>query len=166
MARTSLGQISNSTVNGIRKSLPGLPGEKQATLSKTVIGTIEKNSNIGVFGRITDKSNFKDPVIEVASPSEVKLGKAEIWTVLNGDQKEKYTVEVVEVKNQLSKGIKGIKIHITDQDLLDKTGGIIQGMSGSPIIQNNKLIGAVSHVVIDSPDYGYGVYALWMINNF
>lgn len=167
MSKPNLGFISNTSINGIRKSLPGVPGEKQATLNRVAIGTINKNTSIGVFGKINNLENFGTKnVIRIAEPSEVKLGKAEIWTVLSGDQKEKYDVKIIEVKNQTTRGIKGIKIQITDQRLLNRTGGIIQGMSGSPIIQNDLLVGAVSHVVVDAPDYGYGVYALWMFNTF
>jgi len=163
----NLGYITTSSINGIRKSLPGIPGEKQATLSHDSIGTIIKNTNIGVFGSILNTNDFSSVTkMKVASVKEVELGKAEIWTVLSNDVKERFEVKVIEVKNQSSEGIKGIKIQITDERLLEKTGGIIQGMSGSPIIQNNMLIGAVSHVVIDSPEYGYGVYAIWMVSNF
>jgi len=162
-----IGFITSSSVRGIRKSLPGIPGEKQATISNTSIGTIEKNTQIGIFGKVNNVKDFSNEnKMKIASPNEVVLGDAEIWTVINGSKKEKYTVKVVELKQQNATGIKGIKIKITDARLLENTGGIIQGMSGSPIIQNNKLIGAVSHVVVDSPEYGYGVYAMWMYNAF
>lgn len=164
---SKLGLITSSSIRGIRKSLPGIPGEKQATLSNTIIGTIEKNTNIGIFGRVNNLTDFSnEKPLRIAEPKEVVLGDAEIWTVIDGSKKEKYAVKVVEVKNQTTTSIKGIKIKITDQRLLSSTGGIIQGMSGSPIIQNNKIIGAVSHVVVDSPEYGYGVYAMWMYNAF
>lgn len=163
----NLGVITTSTIRGIRKSIPGIPGEKQAILSNNLIGSIEKNTNIGIFGSINNISDFSsEKPIRIAYPNEVVLGDAEIWTVINGTKKEKYKVKVVEVKKQNSPGIKGIKIQITDERLLNSTGGIIQGMSGSPIIQNDKLIGAISHVVVDSPEYGYGVYAMWMYNAF
>lgn len=162
-----IGSITASSIRGVRKSLPGIPGEKQATLSNTSIGNIEKNTYIGIFGRINDLNDFsKENVMRIAAPNEVVLGDAEIWTVIDGSKKERYSVKVVELKQQNTVGIKGIKIKITDERLLSTTGGIIQGMSGSPIIQNNKLIGSVSHVVVDSPEYGYGVYAMWMYNAF
>lgn len=163
----NLGYISASSVRGIRKSFPGIPGEKHATLSKSPVGTILKNDEIGVFGIVHDLKNFSDEKpIKVASPKEVNLGKAELLTVLGSNKVESFEVEIVEVKPQDSKDIKGIKFKVTDEALLEKTGGIIQGMSGSPVIQNNKLVGAVSHVVIDSPDFGYCVYAMWMVNSF
>jgi stage IV sporulation protein B len=163
----NLGLISASSVRGIRKSFPGIPGEKQATLSKQAVGTIFKNDEIGVFGKVHDLNKFSDEKqIKVASPQEVRLGKAQLLTVLDNNKIESFEVEIVEVKNQDRKDIKGLKFKVTDETLLEKTGGIIQGMSGSPIIQDNKLVGAVSHVVIDSPDFGYCVYAMWMVNNF
>lgn len=163
----NIGTITSSLVRGIRKSIPGIPGEKQATLSTTAIGNIEKNTSIGIFGKINDISSFNaEEKLAIASPNEVVLGDAQIWTVLDGSRKEKYDVKIIELKKQSTIGIKGIKLKITDEKLLATTGGIIQGMSGSPIIQNNKLIGAVSHVVVDSPEYGYGVYAMWMYDAF
>ncbi|MDD4000924.1 MAG: SpoIVB peptidase [Bacilli bacterium] len=163
----NIGLISASSVRGIRKSFPGVPGEKQATLGKQTVGTISKNIDIGVFGKIKNLNDFpEEKAIKVASPNEVRLGKAQMLTVLENNKKESFDVEIVEVKNQSRKDVKGIKIKITDEELLEKTGGIIQGMSGSPIIQDNKLIGAVSHVIIDSPDFGYCVYAMWMVNSF
>jgi stage IV sporulation protein B len=155
----SIGNLTASSIRGIRKSFPGIPGEKQATLSKRTVGTISKNIEIGVFGKVKDLKDFtEEKAIKVASPDEVRLGKAQMLTVLESNKKESFEVEVVEVKNQSRKDVKGIKIKITDEALLEKTGGIIQGMSGSPIIQDNKLIGAVSH--------GYCVYAMWMVNSF
>ena len=163
----NLGTISASSIRGIKKSFPGVPGEKHATLSKTSVGTILKNDEIGVFGIVHDLQDFSDgKPIKVANPKEVRLGKAELLTVLGNNKIENFSVEIVEVKHQNSKDIKGIKFRVTDEVLLEKTGGIVQGMSGSPIIQNNKLVGAVSHVVIDSPDFGYCVFAMWMIGSF
>lgn len=166
MKDQSIGYITSSTIKGIRKSLPGIPGEKQATLDKDIIGIITKNSNIGVFGKLEENNGllFANK-LKIANPTEVSLGKAEIWTVINDTKKEAFEIEIIEIKRQTTKDIKGIKIKITDARLLEKTGGIIQGMSGSPIIQNNMLIGAVSHVVVDTPNFGYGVYAKWMIEN-
>ncbi|NLD27160.1 MAG: hypothetical protein GX661_07350 [Acholeplasmataceae bacterium] len=160
-----LGTIMTSSIHGIRKSYPGIPGEKQATINKKTIGTIKKNTDIGVFGSVEGLSDFSAKTIPVAEPSEVHLGNAQMLTVVDSTRKESFDVEVIEVKTQNRKDIKGIKIQVTDQELLDKTGGIIQGMSGSPVIQDGKLIGAVSHVIIDSPDFGYCVYAMWMVIN-
>lgn len=161
----NLGNITKSSIKGIRKAVPGNPGEKKATILDYSIGDISVNSNIGIFGKLKDVKVFSSTKkLEVALRHEVKLGKAEIWTVLDNDVKERFEIEIVEIAKQDTTGIKGMKIKITDPRLIEKTGGIIQGMSGSPIIQNNKLVGAVSHVVVDNPLYGYGVFAQWMLN--
>lgn len=155
------GQLLLSSIKSIKKATPGVPGEKYAVLSNDLIGTISKNSEIGIFGKM-DKST--DGIsIKVQNANAVKLGRAQILTVVSGNVKEYFDVEIVEVKKQNHINSKGIKIKIIDEDLLGTTGGIIQGMSGSPIIQNGYLVGALSHVVVSSPTYGYGVYAEWML---
>lgn len=159
------GSISRSRVQQITKALPGTPGEKQAIVSSNFIGQITSNKEIGIFGTINSRNEFNKNLIKVAKASDVKLGKAEIWTVIDNERVEKFSVEIIDLKKQTTPSIKGIKIKITDQKLLDKTGGIIQGMSGSPIVQNNTLVGAVSHVVVDNPSVGYGVYIEWMLIN-
>lgn len=158
------GNIFLSSIEGIRKSIPGIPGEKRAVISAGVIGKVSKNNKFGIFGKIDANSLDNEKLLEVGSINDIKLGRASIITVTSKNIKESYDIEIIELKNQVSPDLKGIKFKITDKDLLDKTGGIIQGMSGSPIIQNGKLIGAVSHVIVDNPEYGYGVYIDWMIN--
>ena len=162
----NIGYITHSAINGIRKSLPGMPGEKQATLNKEAIGNITNNTEVGIYGTL-NKQNILNTLtkLKITAPNQVKVGPAEIWTVISDNTKERFSINIIEVKKQNYRGIKGIKIQITDEKLLQKTGGIIQGMSGSPIIQNNQLVGAVSHVLVDTPEYGYGVFAMWMIEN-
>ena len=94
--------------------------------------------------------------------NEVECDEAELYTVINGNNVEKFTVEIIETKTQSSIQSKGIKVKVTDSTLINKTGGIVQGMSGSPIIQNGKLVGIISHVTLDNPTIGYAVYAKWM----
>lgn len=155
------GQLLLSSIKSVRKASPGVPGEKYAILSSNLIGTISKNSEIGIFGKL---DNLTDGMsIKVQNANAVTLGKAQILTVLNGNKKEYFDVEIIELKKQTHTNSKGIKIKVIDEQLLSVTGGIIQGMSGSPIIQNGYLVGALSHVVISSPSYGYGVYAEWML---
>ena len=103
-------------------------------------------------------------LIEVGNISDVKEGVAYITTVLEGNKKETFEIEIIEVNNQFYEDIKGIKFKVTDEDLIARTGGIIQGMSGSPIVQEGKLVGAVSHVLINDSTIGYGVFAQWMMN--
>jgi stage IV sporulation protein B len=158
------GSIMTSYVESIKKATPGIPGEKRAMLDKVSIGTITKNQSTGIYGKISQRGSLKNlDTLPVASMDEVRVGKAQILTVIQNDRIERFNIEIIELKQQNAKNIKGIKIKITDRDLLDKTGGIIQGMSGSPIIQNDHLVGAVSHVIVDSPQYGYGIYLEWML---
>lgn len=154
------GTLLISSVKSIRKATPGTPGEKYASLSNTNIGSISKNSPIGIFGTIDNLNSTNKITIQKAK--DVKTGKAQIVTVINGNTKEYFDVEIIEVKKQRVGEVKGMKIRITDPDLINSTGGIIQGMSGSPIIQNGYLVGALSHVVISSPTLGYAVFAEWM----
>lgn len=154
------GTLLKSSVKSIRKAAPGSPGEKYASLSDHNLGSITKNSAIGIFGTFDNLNSGEK--ITILEASKVKTGKAQLVTVINGNQKEYFDIEILEVKKQRSGEVKGMKIRITDPDLISATGGIIQGMSGSPIIQNGYLVGALSHVVINSPTLGYAVFAEWM----
>ena len=149
------GTIFPSTVTGIVKSGDGIPGEKNATfdLSKTD-GNVYENTNKGIFGEyISDIDDSK--LYKVVGYKDVNLGKAKIKTVLSGNEVGEYDINIVSVTN--SDKIKNIVFEITDEELLNKTNGIIQGMSGSPIIQGKNIVGAVTHVVIDNPLKGYGI---------
>ncbi|KRE98290.1 SpoIVB peptidase [Paenibacillus sp. Soil766] len=163
------GDIVYSNVTSISKSHNGDPGEKHATLYKDskVIGNIERNTAFGIFGKMygaPDHSLDKE-AIPVAFAEEVKEGPAQIYTVLEGQKVEKFDIQVVHVSKQDVPGTKGMVIKITDPRLLDKTGGIVQGMSGSPIVQNGKLIGAVTHVFVNDPTSGYGCFIEWMLQD-
>ena len=94
---------------------------------------------------------------------EVELGEAEMWTVIYGNVVEKFSINIIDLKKQKEISTKGITFEITDERLLNKTNGIVQGMSGSPIIQNNKIVGAVTHVFVDDVTKGYGIYIDWML---
>lgn len=159
------GKICDCKINGIVKGMRGQPGEKEAVLENNEIGEITTNNKLGIFGKLTNfEFDNKYQLVQVAKAKEVVLGKANIITVLEDNKKETFEIEIIEVKSQFYEDIKGIKFRVTDQELLIKTGGIIQGMSGSPIIQNGKLVGAVSHVLINDSTIGYGVFSEWMIN--
>ncbi|ANS74920.1 SpoIVB peptidase [Paenibacillus yonginensis] len=163
------GQVIQSSVTSISKSENGEPGEKRAIFVKEgkQLGTIERNTNFGIFGKMDknpDHSLYGQPV-PVAFAEEVKEGPAEILTVVNGQQVERFKVEVVHVAKQHTPETKGMVIRITDPKLINKTGGIVQGMSGSPIMQNGKLIGAVTHVFVNDPKSGYGCFIEWMLKD-
>jgi len=155
------GKIYDSEVTDIIKSENGIPGEKNAKYySNNVWGNVTENTNQGIFGSyiepLPDKKLYK-----VASIDEIKLGKAYIRTVLEGRKIKEYEINITKI-NENGK-TKNLAFEITDQELLNITGGIIQGMSGSPILQNESIIGAVTHVVIDSPSKGYGIFITNML---
>ncbi|WP_205516584.1 SpoIVB peptidase [Paenibacillus sp. SYP-B3998] len=163
------GDIVYSNVTSISKSHNGEPGEKRATLYKDskVIGNIEKNTSFGIFGKMytAPDHSFDKNAIPVAFAEEVKEGPAQIYTVVEGQKVEKFDIQVIHVSKQESPATKGMVIKITDPRLLEKTGGIVQGMSGSPIIQNGKMIGAVTHVFVNDPTSGYGCFIEWMLQD-
>ena len=157
------GKIYSSKVTSIDRSENGSPGEKNAEFnSDDIKGTIYENTHQGIFGKYVDALPNKDK-IKIAKPSEIKPGKATIMTVLNNNEIKEYEIEILRVNNNMDNNNKNILFQITDQKLLDKTGGIIQGMSGSPILQNGKLIAAVTHVVVDDPKKGYGIFITNML---
>lgn len=162
------GQIVRSTVTSIEKGSNGSPGEKLARFSedRKVIGNITRNSPFGIFGKLNQgiKNGIMDKELPIALSSEVKEGPAKILTVVDNDEVEQFDVEVVSSVPQKFPATKGMVIKITDKKLLEKTGGIVQGMSGSPIIQNGKVIGAVTHVFVNDPTSGYGVHIEWMLS--
>ncbi|MCM1259514.1 MAG: SpoIVB peptidase [Prevotella sp.] len=162
LLETLAGNLYYSTVQTIKKSEVGTAGEKRASINTQKIGKIIKNDITGLYGKL-DTWNSSKKEIEVAHQDEIELGKAQLYTVVENQQIVAYDVEVVSVQLQTKKDVKGIKIKITDPDLIQKTGGIVQGMSGSPIVQNGKLIGAVSHVTVENPVYGYAMHIEWMI---
>jgi stage IV sporulation protein B len=108
-------------------------------------------------------NQFYPEAIPVGSMSQVQLGEAEILTVVDGQNIEKFTIEIQKINMQDVPEGKGLVIKVTDQRLLEKTGGIVQGMSGSPIIQNGKIVGAVTHVFVHDPAKGYGCFVDWML---
>ncbi|MEF2964442.1 SpoIVB peptidase [Paenibacillus sp. M1] len=163
------GQILQSSVTSISKSESGDPGEKRAHFIKEgkTLGNIERDTHFGIFGKMEqnpDHSVYKSAV-PVAFADEVKEGPAEILTVVEGQKVERFKIEIVHVSKQSVPETKGIVLRITDPKLIEKTGGIVQGMSGSPIIQNGKLIGAVTHVFVNDPRSGYGCFIEWMLQD-
>lgn len=162
------GEIVQSTVTSIEKGSNGDPGEKLARFSpnRGVVGTINRNSPFGIFGELHQQMNngIADKAIPISLSHEVKEGPAQILTVVEGSEVEAFNVEIVSTIPQKFPAIKGLVLKVTDKQLLKKTGGIVQGMSGSPIIQNGKLVGAVTHVFVNDPTSGYGVHIEWMLH--
>lgn len=155
------GSIFRNYITGIDKSKVGYAGSKNAKFYyNTKYGSINKNSNVGIYGIYNSVLPNKER-LEVARNDEVKIGKASIATVLSKEDIKYYDIEITKI-DEYSK-VKNISFKITDKELLDKTGGVVQGMSGSPIIQNGKIIGAVTHVIIDNPTTGYGLFIATML---
>ena len=115
------------------------------------------NNKYGVFGTISPDFSASEP-IPMALKQDIKTGKAHIYSTLSGDEPEVYEIEIEEIDYNTDNTSKNMVIKITDKELLKKSGGIVQGMSGSPIIQNGKLVGAVTHVFVDDPSRGYGIF--------
>ena len=156
------GKIYNSNVTSVEKSVRGEPGAKNAnTNSNDVFGDVKENKVSGIFGNYTKEIN-KNNLYKVADYEDIKLGEAKIITVIEGTLKKEYSVNILKVNNDKTDN-KNIPFEITDSNLIDKTGGIVQGMSGSPIIQGNNIIGAVTNVVVNNPKRGYGILITTML---
>lgn len=155
------GSIFKSEVTGVEKSSRNNPGEKNATYHvEEKYGTITKNKNNGIYGKYEKSIEGKD-TIEVANKNEIKIGKAYFRTVLKNNVVEEFEINILKVND--NDPTKNILFEVTDKNLISKTNGIVQGMSGSPIIQNNKIIGAVTHVLTDNPRRGYGIFITNML---
>jgi stage IV sporulation protein B len=158
------GKIFKSAVDGISKSTNGTPGEKNARyFSDTVYGKISENTSAGIFGTYNNSIPNKK-LYKVAMPNEVKVGKASILTVIKDERVEQFDINIIKINNDDSQRIKNILFNITDAKLLETTGGVVQGMSGSPIIQDEMIVGAVTHVIVDDPTKGYGIFITYMLD--
>lgn len=161
------GEILHSKVSSIDQGEKGNPGEIKGVFydCQKPIGDIEKNTIFGIYGK--GKTKITNPLIEgpipVAMISEIKLGSAYILTTTKDNMIKKYDIEILEKERQTKKKTKGMVVKIVDKELLNESGGIVQGMSGSPIIQDGKLVGAVTHVFVNDPTKGYGIYIEWML---
>lgn len=148
------GKIIHSNVTSIQKGESGEPGEKRAIFfhEDQVLGNITKNTPFGIFGKMNELpgKGLQTQPISVALAEQVKEGPAQILTVVEGQKVEAFNIQIVHVLRQKFPATKGLIIKVTDSRLLDKTGGIVQGMSGSPIIQDGKLVGAVTHVCVNT----------------
>lgn len=156
------GTIYQSFVTNIIPSKTGFAGSKNAKFNYNVtFGTVFKNNQYGIFGIYNDNDKLNEQTIEVADKNEIKTGKASIITVLDNNKKESFEINITKI-NETS-NTKNIEFEITSKSLINKTGGIIQGMSGSPIMQNNKIIGVVTHVITENPHTGYGLFITTML---
>ena len=162
MVEVKTGNIFRNYITSIDRSENGSPGSKNAKFyNNTIYGDIKKNTKYGIYGLYNYKFKLND-ALEIKKLSDVNLGKAYIRTVTDGEKIKDYEIEITSI-NKNSK-LKSISFKITDEELLKKAGGIVQGMSGSPIIQDNYLIGAVTHVLVDNVTNGYGVSIITMLD--
>lgn len=161
------GNIYKCNIIGISKSKAGSAGELKGLFLKsgTVFGEVDKNTQNGVYGiastAILEKLTRK---VKVARKNQVKTGKATILCTLEGGEPHEYSIEIIKTSKQSQTANKSMVLRILDSELINSAGGIVQGMSGSPIIQNGMLVGSVTHVFVSDPTKGYGVYAEWMID--
>lgn len=162
------GLVMNAKISDIEQGKKGTPGEIKGVFYKTddILGEIYDNNDYGIYGVLKDNDDIKikNP-ISIGYKEEVKPGKAYILSTLDDNIVDKYEIEILKVEPQEKPQQKSMIIKVTDERLLNKTGGIIQGMSGSPIIQDDKLIGAITHVFVNDPTKGYGIYIEWMLEN-
>lgn len=160
------GEIYKAEVTGIVLPTRNQAGEKQAHIVGRSIGSIEKNTITGIHG-ITNSRFDDDSLIELPfkTRDEIHLGNASIRTCIDGEKVEDFDIEIISLAKQEEKDVKGITVRVVDSKLLEKTGGIVQGMSGSPIIQDGALIGAITHVSLKDSTLGYGIYIEWMFED-
>lgn len=151
------GSAEEVALSGITPGRAGTPGELKGSFTGKKQGKLIKNTDCGIYGVLTElPKGLSGELYPVGKSSEVKEGKAYIFTTVDGDGRQKYEIEISKIDKNGSG--RNFSVRVTDGALLEKTGGIVQGMSGSPIIQNGKIIGAVTHVLVSNPTEGYGIF--------
>ncbi len=157
------GEAVRATVTKIYKSKAGEAGSLCCEFTNDIIGTLKKNCQSGIYGKYTCtlKNTYE---YEVASPNEIVRGPVQILCTIDSGKAKFYNAQISRISYRENKKGKNMVVKITDDRLLEKTGGIVQGMSGSPIIQNGKLVGALTHVIVDSPEKGYAIFAQDMVD--
>ncbi|MBP5651484.1 MAG: SpoIVB peptidase [Clostridia bacterium] len=161
------GDIYEANVIGVKKGQMGSPGELLGIFNTTNSqGNVDKNTNFGVFGSVTQDNTLSEnkQTTNIGGRLTVKPGKAQILSTIDGYNIEAFDIEIIKTNFQNLAEEKSMVLRVIDKRLLDKTGGIVQGMSGSPIIQDGKLVGAVTHVFVNDPTKGFGIYIDWMLN--
>lgn len=162
----SSGEVVCAGISGVNKSVNGKAGSLNGYFSDKQIGTLTQNSKIGIYGKTNNSFNIPDKRIEIADIDEIKTGKAEVYTTINNNGIENYEIEIARICNKNKDTNDNFTIKVTDDRLLDNCGGIVQGMSGSPIVQNGKLVGAITHVFVNQPNEGYGITIQNMVANY
>jgi stage IV sporulation protein B len=157
------GSIMGATVSEVKKGTSGQPGELHGAFDLTHdLGTLYANTNLGIFGRMSEDLDTGQTPVPIAGKEQVKVGEATILSNIRGDQVEEFQVKITHVSLD-GDGTRSLMLQVTDPDLLEATGGIVQGMSGSPILQDGRLVGAVTHVLVNDSTRGYGILAESMV---
>ena len=157
------GVVVASKVDQVKKGSDGSPGELKGKFDvNSILGSVSDNTDFGIFGELT--TPVPGTPLPVAEVGEVRTGAAKILSNVSGDKVEEFNVRIVEIHPQDRDSGRNLLLRVTDPRLLDRTGGIVQGMSGSPIIQDGKLVGAVTHVLVNDPTRGYGIFIENMLN--
>jgi len=155
----AVGDVIGANISSVIKGQKGAPGQLEGSFNEFVqYGSLIQNTSQGVFGKTNDKNLLSQQAIPIASNDEVQVGEVTIRCTTNGSEISEYKAMIESINKSSTSQGKNMVIKITDEALLEKTGGIVQGMSGSPIIQNGKLVGAVTHVLINDPTMGYGIF--------
>ena len=154
----SSGEIVPAKIYSVNRGVSGTPGELRGGFEKGTLGNLTVNGETGIYGTLSNLPTRNDPV-PVAMKQQVKSGSAQVLTTIDGTTPKLYDIRIDQVRYNDSSPTRNMVIVITDQELLDKTGGIVQGMSGSPILQDGKLIGAVTHVFVNDPTKGFAIFA-------
>ena len=160
----SEGDIMKASLNGCQKGDKGQTGQIKGVFSSVDFGDILENNEFGVYGIYDESETDNNSMFPVASQSEIKTGEAQIISTVSEEGPEVYDIEIEKINYSSEKQSRSMVIKVTDEDLIEQTGGIIQGMSGSPIIQNGMFVGAVTHVFLNDPERGYGIFAETMID--
>lgn len=161
------GFLLETEVKSVNEGVSGKPGEIRGIFysDEAPIGRVKKNSIYGIYSKGAPAPYLeKEKPLIVGTQSQVEKGKAYILTTIEGNKVEKFEINITKINRQKEPDSKGLEIKVTDKRLLSHCGGIVQGMSGSPIIQNNRIIGAVTHVLVNEPSKGYGIFIEWMLN--
>lgn len=158
------GVVYDCSIIGIARGSKGMAGQLRGVMSKRKeLGTVTNNSNVGIYGTMNNQNLQNQRLIDVGGQKTVKPGKAQIFCSVDNNGIKPYDIEIIKTSYQSVSNDKSLVFRVTDKQLLEKTGGIVQGMSGSPIVQNDKLVGAVTHVFLNDSTKGFGIYIDWML---
>ena len=159
-------EIVGAEIGSVSKSVDGRTGSLNGFFTDNKMGIMSKNTPVGIYGTIFDNFAENKAPLKIADFDEIKTGKAEILTTIDGRSPRGFDAKIIRFCNNDPQSNENFVIKITDEELLQKSGGIVQGMSGSPIIQDEKLVGAITHVFVNNTDEGYGISAQFMVSNY